>query len=218
MLLSHLNQLLSFDHARCVYGDKKEFMTKKMEAFHLLSPFPLEWEQRYHEKQYLVHDPVALAAFHNNSLLHWSEARTIYHPEKSQTIADEASTFGLADGWVFTYQGRKSTELAVISLAGPTIEKSNRSRTILHNVLPHVGQAVIRIHFSKRPDCPKLTPRELEILTWTSRGKTAWEISLILNISRRTVEFHISNTFKKLDAVNSPQAVAVAMDYGLLEF
>ena len=38
-----------------------------------------------------------------------------------------------------------------------------------------------------------LTGRELECLEWVSHGKTSWEIGTILDLSERTVNFHLSN-------------------------
>lgn len=61
-----------------------------------------------------------------------------------------------------------------------------------------------------------LTAREREILLWTSEGKTAEIIGAILNISTRTVNFHISNVLAKLMAVNKVQAVMKARTLGLL--
>jgi DNA-binding CsgD family transcriptional regulator len=62
----------------------------------------------------------------------------------------------------------------------------------------------------------RLTPRETEILTWLSVGKTAWEISVILSISHRTVEFHIANIINNLVASNSRHAVAIAAAEGIV--
>jgi DNA-binding CsgD family transcriptional regulator len=56
-----------------------------------------------------------------------------------------------------------------------------------------------------------LSEREREVLRWTSEGKSSWDISMILNISERTVKFHIMNIKKKLDAVNRAHAVAKAL-------
>jgi len=63
-----------------------------------------------------------------------------------------------------------------------------------------------------------LTPRESEVLCWTGEGKTACEIGQILNISERTVNFHVNNVLLKLNATNKVQAVvkAVAMGSSLL--
>ena len=62
-----------------------------------------------------------------------------------------------------------------------------------------------------------ITPREQEILKWLKEGKTSWEIAAILRISKNTVNFHIKNTMKKLEAVNRPHLVAVAVQRGLLD-
>lgn len=57
-----------------------------------------------------------------------------------------------------------------------------------------------------------LTYRERECLLWTRLGKTAWETSVILNISRRTVEFHIRNATRKLNAINKYDASNIVFD------
>jgi len=62
-----------------------------------------------------------------------------------------------------------------------------------------------------------LSPREIEVLQWLKVGKSSWDISEILHISERTVNFHIRNIMQKLDAVNRTQAVAVAIETGLLD-
>ncbi|MBI5848687.1 MAG: helix-turn-helix transcriptional regulator [Nitrospirae bacterium] len=61
-----------------------------------------------------------------------------------------------------------------------------------------------------------LAPREQEILWWLKKGKSSWDISIILKITERTVNFHIYNIIKKLDAQNRTHAVAIAMEKGLI--
>jgi LuxR family transcriptional regulator, activator of conjugal transfer of Ti plasmids len=62
----------------------------------------------------------------------------------------------------------------------------------------------------------KLTPREIEILTWTAIGKTSWEISEILNIAHSTVRKHIDNICHKLGVGNKTHAVAVGLINGFI--
>jgi DNA-binding CsgD family transcriptional regulator len=47
----------------------------------------------------------------------------------------------------------------------------------------------------------RLTSQELECLRWCKEGKTNWEIGEILTISEKTVEFHLSNSMRKLGAI-----------------
>src|SRR5882757_5890110 len=41
-------------------------------------------------------------------------------------------------------------------------------------------------------EIPHLTKHELECLTWCKEGKTNWEIGELMNISEKTVEWHLS--------------------------
>lgn len=56
-----------------------------------------------------------------------------------------------------------------------------------------------------------LTAREVEVLTWVARGKSAWEVGEILRIAKRTVDEHVQTAVRKLGAVNRTHAVAMAM-------
>ncbi|EHS51836.1 transcriptional regulator, LuxR family [Rhizobium sp. PDO1-076] len=57
----------------------------------------------------------------------------------------------------------------------------------------------------------RLTPREIETLSWVAAGKSYWEIAVILGITERTVRFFMSNARRKLNVVTNPQAVAEAL-------
>jgi DNA-binding CsgD family transcriptional regulator len=64
---------------------------------------------------------------------------------------------------------------------------------------------------------PKLSARELEVLTWAARGKTFPEIAMLLPIKEGTVKFHIEQASKKLNTKNKTHTVAVAVALGLIE-
>ena len=63
---------------------------------------------------------------------------------------------------------------------------------------------------------PSLTARERECLLWVARGRTGREIALLLGISERTVRFHIANACRRLGAERRSEAVALAVDRGLI--
>ena len=62
----------------------------------------------------------------------------------------------------------------------------------------------------------ELTEREREVLRWTAAGKTSSETGMILGISARTVNYHITSILLKLNAVNKTQAVVKAVMLDLL--
>jgi LuxR family quorum sensing-dependent transcriptional regulator len=55
------------------------------------------------------------------------------------------------------------------------------------------------------------------VLSWIASGKSSWEIGEILNISKRTVDEHCTNATRKLNAMNRPHAVALAIRHRLIE-
>ncbi|KAA1183224.1 helix-turn-helix domain-containing protein [Photorhabdus heterorhabditis] len=63
---------------------------------------------------------------------------------------------------------------------------------------------------------PTLSTREVEVIRWTCEGKTSAEIANILDISTRTVNFHINNVMEKLVVPNKVAAVAKAIAYNLI--
>lgn len=68
----------------------------------------------------------------------------------------------------------------------------------------------------QQADLPKLTKRELDVLSWTAQGKTAWEVSVILGMSEKTVNFHLGNAMRKLAVTSKHQAVLKCVAAGVL--
>lgn len=63
----------------------------------------------------------------------------------------------------------------------------------------------------------ELTRREKEVLRCLKHCRTSRDIGDILGISERTVKFHIGNIFQKLATESRAQAVAVALEKGLID-
>jgi DNA-binding CsgD family transcriptional regulator len=63
-----------------------------------------------------------------------------------------------------------------------------------------------------------LTPRELDIFKLILDGKSDWEIALLLELSAKTVNYHVENAKRKLDASTRIRAVALALRDGLIMF
>jgi DNA-binding response OmpR family regulator len=63
----------------------------------------------------------------------------------------------------------------------------------------------------------ELNDREIETLTWAARGKTSAEIAKILDLTKRTVDFHIDNARGKLGAATRTEAVLKAATGRLIE-
>jgi DNA-binding CsgD family transcriptional regulator len=78
-------------------------------------------------------------------------------------------------------------------------------------------QHILRLHGHQSEQQLLLSARELDCLKWTAEGKTAWEASVILGISERTVRFHLNAAREKLQCTTTIQAVAKAVRDNMIE-
>jgi DNA-binding CsgD family transcriptional regulator len=69
---------------------------------------------------------------------------------------------------------------------------------------------------SRKQASGHLSVRELEVVKWTSQGKTSAEIGKILSLSDHTVNAYLTNAIRKLDCVNRTQLVAKALRLKLI--
>jgi DNA-binding NarL/FixJ family response regulator len=63
---------------------------------------------------------------------------------------------------------------------------------------------------------PRLSAREREVLRLVAAGRSNKEIASALDVAERTVKFHVTSIFNKLGAENRAQAVALAIERGLV--
>jgi len=61
-----------------------------------------------------------------------------------------------------------------------------------------------------------LSSREIEILRYVARGETSKAIASRLGIGERTVNWHLSRVYLKLGAANRAEAVAIAIEEGIV--
>lgn len=62
-----------------------------------------------------------------------------------------------------------------------------------------------------------LTDREVEVLNQVLEGKSSKEVARLLFVSKRTIDFHLTNIYHKLHVSNRVQAVLRAAQLGLVE-
>lgn len=64
---------------------------------------------------------------------------------------------------------------------------------------------------------PAISSRELEVIRWSSEGKTSVEIAMILGLSEHTINSYTTKILQKLHVVNRAQMVAKAIRMGLIQ-
>ena len=183
----------------------------------LVSGWPEGWMRRYDENGYAHVDPV-MAQIRRTSLpVVWREVPYDRSDPAPSRVMNESPEFGLVEGVsvpISTPRGFK----AGVSFSARKLRLTKGERAALHLVAVYAeGRArALRDGEELPTPAPVLSPRELECLKWAAEGLTAWEISVILSLSHRTVEQYLASAAAALGAVNRVQAVAEAMRRGIL--
>jgi DNA-binding CsgD family transcriptional regulator len=63
----------------------------------------------------------------------------------------------------------------------------------------------------------RLSERELQCLSWSAAGKTAWETGKILDLSEWTVVYHLQKAKRKFGLTRKQEVIAHAMSLGLIK-
>lgn len=202
------------------YGIVKSASMESTHLEHVISNCPA-WHEIYSTRQYANIDPV-LAHVRNSALpLRWE--RAMYSTGEQSCLEADARSFGLIHGMTLPVRGRRGGvgllnvasdgiqgvpfsdlgQVAKLSLLGAYIEEK------VAMIGRHAGgEASLRV--------ADMSKRERQCLQWCSAGKTSWEIGAILGITESTVNFHIGNVVRKLNAKGRRHAVAKAISLGLL--
>jgi DNA-binding CsgD family transcriptional regulator len=218
-LFPKVQELFPFDFAGVLAG-RHQAGNELSIAHGINISFPDEWLREYLAKNYFHLDVVTKETFITCKPQHWSYLT----PGADAIVAKEIKTLNMDLGMKECYShgahpsgpGRNGS---MFCFSGPSIKFDIRTIVILKHIIPHLHLAMSHLSDKKNTESRNiaLSSREKEVLSWLNRGKSSWETSVILGISERTVNYHIYNVMEKLDAVNRPQALAVAIRLGLIE-
>lgn len=125
------------------------------------------------------------------------------------------------EGAVFALR-TQSSEIAIASVSWDrsTSEPDDKHDVAVRDIrllMNYFHSQLLRINGVEAEDEILLSARELDCLSWTAAGKTAWEASMILGISERTVRFHLNVAREKLKCTTTTQAVAKAVSNKLID-
>jgi hypothetical protein len=162
---------------------------------HLISNYPAAWTQHYLQSRYERIDPVIRLAARTSDPFEWGpQLRARGNRADCASFFDEAAQFGIRHGFTIPIQDRQRRIAAV------TFATDERGPTFGRSIENYASGLHLMALFFHRHACSaldptrvlagaKLSPRQLECLEWAALGKSAWETSRIIGISRRTVSF-----------------------------
>lgn len=185
--------------------------------------YPTGWWRRYRNKKYITTDPMIRHCAENITPVGWERMKELSVSDKDVArLMREASSYGLRNGLSIPIHSNKG-DSAVMNFSvnredSKTLSHIHKATPDLYLLSAYMHEAVMRIVDRDGKTLPKkiLTARERECLIWVAEGETTWDISSRLEITESTVIFHLHNIMKKLNASNRQQAVARAVQLGLI--
>lgn len=189
---------------------------------YVISNHPTRWVEEYKLRNLQLTDPVIRFGLRSIAPFFWADSR-IQNDDSNFSFLETPKYSPLTGGYCFTLHDASGcfSLLNIGDRFDPALLRiREQHKAELQMLLIRFHQLIIfsptilEYIFSESSNKP-LTQREHEILKWASIGKTYSEISLITNISVRTVKFHMRNIVEKLDVSNAKHAISKAQQDGL---
>jgi len=179
----------------------------------LISNYPSAWTTHYLQRHYERFDPVIIQALRHPEPFEWGFGIGSLAPSNSHELFEEAARFGIRYGFTIPIHN-DSGPVAAVTFATderrPQFERTigEHARVLQLMAMYFHAHARRRIDSNRPLSGASLSPREAECLEWAAQGKSAWEIGIILGISRHTVATYLENAKTKLGVRTIVQAVA----------
>lgn len=173
------------------------------------------WNQRYRQEGMYRRDPALKAIFSKARPFTWSDIRDHAAAADQARVFDEAGEHGLREGLVVPIHGPHGS-VAGLQIMGEDPDLDPGLRPTLHALGLMYGALGLPLSELARTPTPQrgLSPREKECLLWAARGKSDWDIGMILGLAERTVSMHCDRARARLGARTRIQALATALRLG----
>lgn len=225
-VISSLQHLIPFDRALeadlKLAGETKSALPPVPKFNGLTFGLPPEYMQQYQQGNIVSLDPVARESMQaldvvDFRLIYKKYSEVLRVPLVRQFVQEYKITNGFAYT-IWTHDRTRASGLACY-YRNNRVKTDRRILTIARYIVPFINELYRRVlEPEQKPVFPALTPRELEVVRWLKEGKSSWEIAMILNISERTINFHVANIMRKLNASKRTQVVVAAIKNKLIDF
>jgi LuxR family quorum sensing-dependent transcriptional regulator len=177
--------------------------------------WPAGWSSIYLQENLAKDDPVERHCLRTVEPFEWRDAPfDPVHEPRAQMVMHRALDFRMAQGFCVPIHYGDGSGSAV-SIAGERPDHGPDVHAAMHLIALYAHHRIRNLLRPLQSDSKRLlSAREREVVRWAADGKTDWEISVILNISERTVHAHMQNSARKLEAVNRVSTIVKALRRG----
>jgi DNA-binding CsgD family transcriptional regulator len=189
--------------------------------FEMVGNTPTGWRESSRDPADAARDPVMRRM--RNTGLPFAYDQALYVREDAGDLWESQAPFGYRTGVAFALHLSAGRHFLLgVDRARPlptARDAANRLVADITLLAVHAQEAAFRVLLEEGPPptaVPRLTRRELEILSWTKEGKSAWAVGQILSMSEATVQSHLRNVRRKMGVSTKHQAILRAISLGLI--
>jgi LuxR family quorum sensing-dependent transcriptional regulator len=184
----------------------------------VLDHFPADFRAYYATNDCIRYDPILRAALKRKRAFAWEQLEAApYFTARQAAFMAQLKAYHLHQGVAVPIRVT-GTLNAIAGFARSAPSPSERAPL---EALARIGsdvyaayKAIHRLETSPATDWAPLSTKERGVLNWVAGGKTDDEIAEILSISRNTVDSHMRNIYRKLNAHNRVSAVVAGIRQG----
>lgn len=181
-----------------------------------ISNLPKGWQELYLERGYEATDPVFQSVVRGGAYGFWDEMTSALTLDKSgREVMSAAREFDMKDGFtkrVILDNGA----IAVVMAAGDELLRTDRARAALRiafDVFANEGARMLKLtepQGETESDSRDLSKTQLKVLLLRSEGFSNRQVAQELGRHEKTVECHVTEILRRLDARNMIDAIRIA--------
>lgn len=182
--------------------------------------YPDDWVSYYVSRRLFTIDPVVRAG--ERSILPVDWCTLDKSPQPVRRLFDEAAEAGLGkQGLTIPIRGPHGDHaIFTVTSDAPDADWQATKNAYVRDMQllgAYIHARVVHLHLPEGSvTAPALSRREVEVLRWAAAGKTIDETATILSLSSSAIRTYLDSARHKLDCLTKPQAVARAMQLGII--
>lgn len=181
--------------------------------------YPEELKKIYEKEESAILDPVRFYAISHIGAFKWRKIFLNIKTKSEREFIKNLRLLNIIDGISVPIHGPSGCMAILCFASSQIINLESDIEESLSFFAIILMQAISRIMEYKKSNSKNydLTNREKEALKWAIEGKTNWEIGVLMGVSARTAQFHITNCQTKLGVSNRTQAAIKAVTNGIIK-
>lgn len=181
------------------------------------------WHNYYLAQQYNNIDSTLSFVYQNHLPIYWNLKNQLLqaNSEAERKMREDSIAFGVKEGLSIPIHGPHNNFAILLLVQMQTQSCRIRELEVQHEclVVAHLYYHYLQSHLlnARKDENPfGITAREIQCLLLLSKQYSVKEMAQTLEVSERTIHFHIQNINRKLGTKNKYQSLAKAIDNSLL--